>query len=215
MTGPVSATLQRNLGNSRLREERRPAGLGIEVYTGRAIVVILAGTIQTPEIVLRHEVDLADPWVRESMHPYHQELGDRSSEGKRARQRGCAAARTASSRALRRLVSEMRRHGLEPSRATVVASSLADPARAGGAHARAHAEERRLYREAAEAALRGCGLHVVTIGENAVGALALERLGRDRRGLEAALKAFSHSVGTPWRAPEKHAALAAWLALST
>src|SRR4029453_13962281 len=96
-----------------------------------AIVVILAGTIQTPEIVLRHEVDLADPWVRESMPPYHQELGDRRSEGKPARQRGCAAARTASSRALRRLVSEMRRHGLEPSRATVVASSLADPARAG------------------------------------------------------------------------------------
>src|SRR4029453_18454248 len=146
-----------------------------------AIVVILAGTIQTPEIVLRHEVDLADPWVRESMPPYHQELGDRRSEGKPARQRGCAAARTASSRALRRLVSEMRRHGLEPSRATVVASSLADPARAGGPpaapsspadpraaggrRARAHAEGPRLYREAAEAALRGCGLHVVTIGE--------------------------------------------------
>jgi hypothetical protein len=27
------------------------------------------------------------------------------------------------------------------------------------------------------------------------------------------LKAFSHRVGTPWRAPEKQAALAAWLAL--
>src|SRR5262245_6226594 len=149
------------------------------------------------------------------MHPYQQELGDRGSEGKRARQRGCAAARTASSRALRRLVSEMRRHGLEPSKATVVASGLAHPARPGGAHARAHAEERQLYGDAVEAALRACGLHVATIRENALSAVAAKRLGRGRQDIDAALKALSHKVGTPWRAPEKHAALAAWLALST
>jgi hypothetical protein len=193
---------------------RRRAGLGLEVHTGRAIAVILAGPFQTPEIVLRHEIDLADPWVRESMHPYHQELGDRGSAGAHARRRGCAAARKASSRALRRLVSEMRRHGLEPSKATVVVSGRAHPAQAGGAHARAHAEERQLYTEAVEAALRACGLHVATIQENALGAVAPKRLGRGRHDLDAALKAFAHKVGTPWRAPEKHAALAAWLALS-
>jgi len=109
----------------------------------------------------------------------------------------------------------MRRHGLEPARATVIASSRPHPARALGAHARAHAEERQLYRDAVEAALRACGLHVVTIEENAVGAAAFKRLRRERHDLDAALKAFSYKVGTPWRAPEKHAALAAWLALST
>jgi len=178
-------------------------------------VVILAGPFQTPEIVLRHEIDLADPWVRESMHPYHQELGDRGSAGVHARRRGCMAARKASSRALRRLVSEMRRHGLEPSEATVVVSGRAHPAQAGGAHARAHAEERQLYTEAVEAALRACGLHVVMMRENALGVVAPKRLGRDKQDIDAALRAFSHEVGTPWRAPEKHAALAAWLALST
>jgi hypothetical protein len=176
-------------------------------------VVILAGPFQTPEIVLRHEIDLADPWVRESMHPYHRELGDRDPAGAHARRRGCAAARKASSRALRRLVSEMRRHGLEPSKATVVVSGRANPAPAGGAHARAHAEERQLYMEAVEAALGACGLHVATIRENALGLVASKRLARERQDIDAALKAFSHKVGTPWRAPEKHAALAAWLAL--
>ena len=194
---------------------RRPAGLGLEVYTGRAIVVVLAGSSHTPEIVLRHELDLADPWVRESMHPYHQELGNRGSAGEHARRRGCAAARTASTRALRRLVREMRQHGLEPSKATVVALRRAEPSRAGGAHARAHAEERRLYRDAVESGLRASGLHVVTIAEHVLGAVAPKRLGRARHELDAALKAFAHRVGTPWRAPEKHAALGAWLALST
>jgi hypothetical protein len=37
------------------------AGLGLEVNTGRAVVVILVGTFQTPEIVLRNEIDLAEP----------------------------------------------------------------------------------------------------------------------------------------------------------
>jgi hypothetical protein len=148
------------------------------------------------------------------MHPYHQELGESGSAGEQARRRGCEAARRVSRQVIRALVNEMRRHGLEPSTATVVARSLADPARIGGAHARAHAEERRLYREAVEAALRGCGLEVVTLVENTLRAAATKRLGRGTRDLNAALKAFSHKVGTPWRAPEKNAALAAWLALS-
>jgi len=193
---------------------RRAAGLGLEVHTGRVVVIILAGTFQTPEIVLRQEVDLADPWIRESMHPYHQELGESGSAGEQARRRGCEAARRASRQAMRTFVSEMQRHGLGPSTATIVARSLADPARIGSAHARAHAEERKLYREAVEFALRGCGLEVVTLVENTLRAVATERLGRGTGDLDAALKAFSHKVGTPWRAPEKNAALAAWLALS-
>jgi hypothetical protein len=109
----------------------------------------------------------------------------------------------------------MRRHGLEPSRATVVTPRGAQPPRAAGAHARAHAEERQLYRDAVETGLRACGLRVTTVGEHALGAVAPKRLGRARHELDAALKAFSHEVGTPWRAHEKHAALGAWLALST
>ena len=192
---------------------RPAAGLGLAVHTGRAVVVVLKGTFQAPEIV-RHEIDLADPWIRESMHPYHQELGESGSAGEPARRRGCEAARKASGRAIRTFVNDMRRHGLEPSRATVIASSRADPAQAGGAHARAHAKERKLYREAVEAALRACGLHVMTLVKNTLRAMATKRLRRGPRDLDATLKAFSHEVGTPWRAPEKQAALAAWLALS-
>jgi hypothetical protein len=164
-------------------------------------------------MVLRDEIDLADRWIPESMHPYHQELGANGSAGAQARRRGCAAARRSSGRAISTLVNEMRRHGLEPSRATVVVRTVADPARGAGAHARAHAEERRLYREAVETALRGCRLRVATIVEKRLRAVATERLGRGPQDLAATLKAFSHEVGTPWRAPEKHAALAAWLAL--
>ena len=193
---------------------RRPAGLGLDVNTGRAVVVLLAGTFETPEIVLRHQIDLADPWIRESMHTYHQGLGESGSAGEQAPRRGCDAAQKTSRQVIRTFVGEIPRHGLEPSTASIVVGSLVDHARTRGAHARAHAEERKLYREAVEAALRGCGLEVVTLVEKTLRAAATKRLGRGTRDLNAALKAFSHKVGTPWRAPEKHATLAAWLALS-
>ena len=183
------------------------------VQAGRAVVVILRGSRRAPSIVLRQEIHLADPWVRESMHPYHQELGDRAVEGARARRRGCTAASTAAQRAVRSLVRDMRAHGLDPTGAAIVVASLTEPARIAGAHARAHAEEVALYRKAVECALDACGVRGATfLGEN-VRSAAVPTLRLSGQQVDAMLKAFSHQVGTPWRAQEKHAALAAWLSL--
>jgi hypothetical protein len=166
-------------------------------------------------MVLRHEIDLSDPWVRESMHPYHQELGDRGPEGVRARRRGCAAAGKAARRAVRSLVRDMRAHGLDPRGAAIVVASFADPARVPGAHARAHAEEGKLYREAVQGALGACGLRVALLLEKSVRSVAVAQLRLSEQQVDATLKLFVRQVGTPWRAPEKQAALAAWLALSS
>ena len=208
------------------RHERRPralseesaaemsAALGLNVRAGRAVAVILEGTRRAPEMVLRHEIDLADPWVRESMHPYHQELGVRGSDGVRARRRGCAAAGKSARRAVRAFVRDMRSHGLDAPRAAIVVASLSDPLRLAGAHARAHAEEAKLYREAVESALGGCGLRVAIFLGNRMRSLAAAQLGLSAQQVHAMLKRFAHQVGTPWRAQEKEAALAAWLTLS-
>lgn len=190
------------------------SSLGLTVRAGRAVVVVLKGTRRAPEMVLRHEIDLADPWVRESMHPYHQELGDPGPEGVRARRRGCAAAARAAQRAVRSFVRDMRSHGLEPRGAAIVVASLADPTRVPGAHARAHAEERNLYRAAVEGMLTTSGVRVATFLEKGVRSAAVAKLGLSGPQIDATLKVFVHEVGTPWRKPEKQAALAAWLALS-
>jgi hypothetical protein len=72
-----------------------PAAIGLTVRPGRAVVVILKGTRRAPEIVLRHESDLVDAWVQDSLHPYHQELGARGPVGEMARRRGCEMATNA------------------------------------------------------------------------------------------------------------------------
>lgn len=190
------------------------ASVGLKVRPGRAVVVILKGRRRAPEIVLRHAIDLADPWIRESLHPYHQELGDRGDAGLQARQRGCEAAYNAARRASHMLLDEMISHGLEPCRVALVASSIVDPERISGAHARAHARENKLYTDAVKTALTGRGLRVQTFLERDLRPMAISRLQRTAQQVDATLKSFSHCVGTPWRALEKHTALAAWLVLS-
>ncbi len=176
------------------------------------MVVVVRGTRRAPQIVVRFEIQLADPWVPESLHPYHHELRDSGLAGEQARQRGCQAAQKASRRAIRTLVGDMRSHGFAPYGAVIVVASLVEPARVAGAHLRAHAYEGKLYREAVAAALTVCGLRYITLLEKHVRSAAAGRLGRTAQ-IDATLKAFARVVGTPWRAPEKQAAMAAWLAL--
>ena len=190
------------------------AAIGLMVRPGRAVVVILKGTRRAPEIVLRHEIDLADAWVQESLHPYHQELGARGPVGEMARRRGCEAATNAARQAIHRLLDEMRSHSFEPCGVALVAAKIVDPERIPGAHARAHAREEKLYREAVESALAGRGLRVVSFLDRNLQSVATVRLRRTAEQVAGILKAFSHRVGTPWRALEKHVALAAWLMLA-
>ena len=190
-----------------------PAALGLSVFAGRAVAVILRGTRIEPAIVLRQWLELGDPWVPESFHPYHRELGDTGPEGRAARERGCAAASRSVERAIASLLAEMRSHHFPPCGATLVVESLADPARMRGAHPGAHQAERELYREAVAAALAKGAVPATVVLAKKLRALASERLARPPRDLQAALRVFSHGVGTPWRAPEKNASLAAWLAL--
>jgi len=187
--------------------------VGLNVRAGRAVAVIVTGTRRSPSLALRHEIALADPWVPESGHPYHRELGDHGRAGEQERRRGCRAAATASRRAIRAFVAAATAHGLEPGVGAVVTSSLDDPARVGGAHARAHAQEERLYRDAVESALAACGLRVVTFLDKNVRREADRRLARTGRPIAETLKVFSRVVGTPWGAAEKQAALAAWQVL--
>ncbi len=78
------------------------AAVGLSVRPGRAVVVVLRGSRRAPEIVVRYEIQLADPWMPESLHPYHQELGAAgAASAVRARRRGCRAAQKATSRAIR------------------------------------------------------------------------------------------------------------------
>ncbi|MFN7973453.1 MAG: hypothetical protein U0166_14080 [Acidobacteriota bacterium] len=88
-----------------------------------------------------------------------------------------------------------------------------DPESIANAHMRAHAAEGQLHRRLVEEALARHGLHHAALVEKRAFAEASQVLGLDEAALGAALAAMGKHAGRPWRAWEKMAALAAWVAL--
>jgi hypothetical protein len=175
------------------------ATLGLRVRTGRAIAVVLAGSAREPRFVARRELRLHDPSVRDTGFPYHAALEKPEAEARAIVERLSAIIRKVTSKAVRALADE---HA--PRAAGIVVASLTDPATIKNPHMHAHASEGRLFWEAVAEALKACGIEPRVHVEKALKADA---------AMKKAIAAMGKEAGPPWRAYEKSAALAAWMAL--
>jgi len=96
----------------------------------------------------------------------------------------------------------------------IVVGSLVDPATLGNSHIRIHALEGQLFRGVVIDAARRAQLRTEVWRERDVHEVAVHALGRTERDLKNDLAQLGRQVDGPWRAEQKHAALAAWLILS-
>lgn len=191
-----------------------PAAIGLRVKTGRAIAVLLAGSAAEPRILARREIALADPALPETRFPYHAalELPEREGAAVVARLRKRIEALAVA--AVAELAAELRAAKLRPAGVGLVVSSDADPARIGNPHVRAHAGEGRLFREVLEQGARAERLPSLVLLERDAPGRARSALRRSEAKLKETLAALGKEIGRPWRADEKAAALAAWVALA-
>ena len=83
----------------------------------------------------------------------------------------------------------------------------------GGAHIRAHAAEGLWFRQVLELAAKACKLKARTYDERRLNEIASSEFALSVEKLSARVTELGQSVGRPWRADEKAATLAAWLAL--
>src|SRR2546425_13081082 len=88
-----------------------------------------------------------------------------------------------------------------------------DPARIANDHIRAHALEGALFRTALAAALDSQGVPCSVVVEREAYARAAALLKRTEAQLRRAVTDLGRSLDGPWRADEKTATLAAWMAL--
>ena len=191
-----------------------PAAIGLRVKTARAIAVLLAGSAARPRTLARREVPLADPALPDTRFPYHAvlELPERESAVVVARLRG--AIEKIAAAAVAELAAELRSAKLRPVGVGLAVSSVVDPATLGNLHVRAHASEGRLFREVLEGGARRLRLPCLVLLEREALGRASAALRRPEAKLRETLTALGKEVGRPWRADEKAAALAAWVALS-
>jgi hypothetical protein len=181
--------------------------VGLRVKSGYAIAVVLAGTRTAPEPIARRIVELSDPDVKETRQPYHDGFF-KTEEDQREIARRVRIVRRCAGRSVAALVDET-----GSARAALVVGSLIDPERVANPHIRAHAHEGRLFRTVLLDALRGRDVQCDVIVDKQLADRAVADLARQASAIARAIAAFGKTLGGPWRADEKAAATAAWLAL--
>lgn len=191
-----------------------PTGLGFRVKSGWAMAVLLTGPSSAPTLVKCAPVLLSDPKIPESKQPYHAALELPEKAGKVVTEKLRKVVRDAAKRSVKDLLEQATAAGYEVSAAALVVGSLVDPASLHNEHIRAHGLEGQLFRTALEDAFRAQDISCHVLLEKdayAAAAPALRKTPGDARRVIAALGEWHEGS---WRAEEKLAALAAWMALT-
>ncbi len=191
------------------------AALGFRVKSGWATAVLVVGgkPAAPPQVTDRRVVELSDPAVPSTRQPYHAVMEASPRTGAKLARRLTSVVRRAARTSVRRLLKDYRGSGHHPVCAGIVVGSVIDPAAIANDHIRAHALEGRLFRTVLEQALRSEGLECAIVLERAAYAQGAKALRQPERVLKRAVTALGRSIQGPWRADEKTAALAAWMAL--
>src|SRR5438128_3025878 len=189
------------------------AAIGFRVKSGWATAVLLTGSARSPQVRDRRRIELSDPAIPATIQPYHAGMGKlQTDEVKVARLRNII--QHAANQSVRQLVKEYRDSGFHLCAASLVVGSDIDPGRISNPHIRAHALEGRLFRTTLEDALKACGLPCSILVERNAYDQARTILKRQVNDLKRCVTELGPDSPGPWRADEKTACLAAWLALA-
>jgi hypothetical protein len=183
--------------------------LGFRVKSGYAIAIAVQGPASTPTAIARWVVELSDPEVRETRQPYHHGFYAHETDPKVIARLVTIVERSAK-RSVAALIDDLHPRAR---RAGLVVGSVIDPAQVGNPHIRAHASEGRLFRTVLADALRAHGVECDVIVQKQLATKAAAGLRRSDGEITRVLAAFGKTLGGPWRADEKAASTAAWMAL--
>ena len=191
----------------------RAAALGLRVKSGWAAAVLLTGTARSPQLCDVRRIELSDPQHPETRQPYHAAMGKLERDLRKINQR-VDVVRCIAQQSIATLLAGYRRQNLRIRRAALVVGSQIDPDSIANPHIRAHAFEGRLFRSVLEESLRAHRIRTNILIERHAYAHAVEELKQTNQNVRRKIQDFGREMETPWRAEQKLAAVAAWLALS-
>ncbi len=187
--------------------------IGLRAKTARAIAVVLGGSIDSPVILTKLDIPLADPKMPATAQPYHDVMDLPWEESQRAVQKSAAVIESLAQKALARLIRELQLKGVKICGAGIVGAKDKDLSRIGNPHIRAHAAEGVLFRQVLDRAADANGLRRRSFPDREFERIATAELGHQSATVKRKLNDIRRSVTAPWRADEKQAATAAWLVL--
>ena len=199
------------------RDSGRAAALGCRAHTGWAALVVVAGGVAQPEVIIRSRAELSDPSGRIRRAVYHSARGLEPAAAAALIEAAERIAAQQATAALERMFREA-----TDERAVVRSCAVTVGARAGGArlesilasHALVHAAEGRLYQGALLQSAEARGLDTIAIPERSIWEQGEAAFGIARDELRQRIDGVGRDVGPPWTEDQKLAALAAWIAVA-
>src|SRR5437867_7085929 len=188
------------------------AALGFRVKSGWAVAVLLTGSARSPQLCDARRIDLSDPRLPETRQPYHAATGKLETDTSKINRR-VRVVRSIAQKSIATLVAGYRQHGCRISCAALVVGSQIDPGSIANPHIRAHAFEGQLFRSVLEEALQGYRIRTEVLIERDAYAQGATKLKESNEDVRRMIQNFGQAAQGPWRAEQKLAALAAWLAL--
>ncbi len=198
------------------RDSGRAAALGCRAHTGWAALVVVAGGVTRPEVVVRGRAELGAPRGRVRRNVYH---AARALEPAAAADLVEAAERIAAEQAaaaLERTLREARDEGAVVRSCAVVVGTSGEARLESilASHALVHAAEGRLYQGALLQSAEARGLDTIAIPKRSIWEQGEAALGVAQDELRQWIDQLRREVGPPWAQDQKLAALAAWIALA-
>jgi hypothetical protein len=183
------------------------------VKSGWAAAVLLKGPIHSPNLCRSFEIDLCDPDRSATRQPYHAAMGKLETDGAKLKAQ-LQIVHRATEQSVANLLADCRRDGLKIRRAGLVAGTINDPTLIASPHVRAHALEGQLFRTALGDALRARRVRTLIMIERNAYERAADKLKKPIDDVRRAIQHLGQTAKGSWRAEQKLAAVAAWMALA-
>ncbi len=190
----------------------QPAALGFRVKSGWTAAVLLTGPARSPQLCDVRRIDLSDPGLPETRQPYHATMGKLETDTTKINRR-VRVVRGIAQQSIATLIAGYRQKGYAITRAALVVGSQLDPASIANPHIRAHAFEGQLFRSVLDEALQAQRICTEVLIERDAYAQGAVKLKESNENVRRMIQNFGQDTKGPWRAEQKLAALAAWLAL--
>ncbi len=188
--------------------------IGLRAKTARAIAVVLGGRLDAPQVLKRMELKLADPAFPETSQPYHEVLDLPWEKAQAAVRKIASRIEKLASKEIARLVREAQAEGAIVCGVGIVGAGDRNLEKIGSTHIRAHAAEGVLFRQVLEVGAAANALPNRRFDERTLDDTAVSELKLPIAKIKAHVAEMGRAAGSPWRADEKAAATAAWLALA-
>jgi hypothetical protein len=194
----------------------KKAAIGLRAHSGWAAMVALAGPANSPEVIARRRIEIADPGIRGSKQPYHAAEPMEFRDAKAYIERCVESTQRLAREALRAAMDGLRDRRTEVSGCGIIlGSGRALPGLESilKSHALIHTAEGEFFRNALVEACEHCGLAVLGVKEKELFERGSAHFRLPVGQLERRIQEMGKPLGPPWTQDQKYAAVVAWMAL--